>query len=110
MTLFFCVLKAKIHRLKRICTMPQTKKPLRKKVVKVRFNDDEYETLMTKKTRQQLAVFIREKALLSADNVKVISVDHALVRAVGKIGNNQTHQHTRRDTRTDSESNRINEN
>lgn len=68
--------------------MPQTKKPLRKKVVKVRFNDDEYETLMTKKTRQQLAVFIREKALLSADNVKVISVDPALVRAVGKIGNN----------------------
>lgn len=68
--------------------MPQTKKPLRKKVVKVRFNDDEYETLMTKKTRQQLAVFIREKALLSADNIKIISVDPALVRAVGKIGNN----------------------
>ncbi len=68
--------------------MPQTKKPLRKKVVKVRFNDDEYETLMTKKTRQQLAVFIREKALLSADNVRVINVDPALVRAVGKIGNN----------------------
>lgn len=68
--------------------MPQTKKPLRKKVVKVRFNDDEYETLMTKKTRQQLAVFIREKALLSADNVKVISVEPELIRAVGKIGNN----------------------
>lgn len=68
--------------------MPQTKKPLRKKVVKVRFNDDEYETLMTKKTRQQLAVFIREKALLSADNVRVINVDPALIRAVGKIGNN----------------------
>lgn len=68
--------------------MPQTKKPLRKKVVKVRFNDDEYETLMTKKTRQQLAVFIREKALLSADNVRVINVDLSLIRAVGKIGNN----------------------
>ena len=68
--------------------MPQTKKPLRKKVVKVRFNDDEYETLMTKKTRQQLAVFIREKALLSADNVKVIAVEPELIRAVGKIGNN----------------------
>ena len=68
--------------------MPQTKKPLRKKVVKVRFNDDEYETLMTKKTRQQLAVFIREKALLSADNTKIISVEPDLIRAVGKIGNN----------------------
>ena len=68
--------------------MPQTKKPLRKKVVKVRFNDDEYETLMTKKTRQQLAVFIREKSLLSADNLKVISVEPELIRAVGKIGNN----------------------
>ncbi len=68
--------------------MPKTNKPHREKVVKVRFNDDEYETLMTKKTRQQLAVFIREKALLSADNVKVISVEPELIRAVGKIGNN----------------------
>ena len=68
--------------------MPQTKKTLRKKSVKIRLSDDEYETLMTKKTRQQLAVFIREKALLSADNVRVINVDPALVRAVGKIGNN----------------------
>lgn len=68
--------------------MPQTKKPLRKKSVKIRLSDDEYETLMTKKTRQQLAVFIREKALLSADNVRVINVDLSLIRAVGKIGNN----------------------
>lgn len=68
--------------------MPETKKPLRKKSVKIRLSDDEYETLMTKKTRQQLAVFIREKALLSADNVRVINVDLSLIRAVGKIGNN----------------------
>lgn len=68
--------------------MPEIKKPLRKKSVKIRLSDDEYETLMTKKTRLQLAAYIREKALLSADNVKVISVDPALIRAVGKIGNN----------------------
>lgn len=68
--------------------MPQTKKPLRKKSVKIRLSDDEYEILMTKKTRLQLAAYIREKALLSADNTKIISVEPDLIRAVGKIGNN----------------------
>jgi hypothetical protein len=68
--------------------MPKTNKPHREKVVKVSLNDDEYNILMSKKTRHHLASFIREKALNSTNDTKIISVDPALVRQVGRIGNN----------------------
>jgi hypothetical protein len=63
-------------------------KKIRKKSVKVRFNNYEYEKILARQSGSTLAGWLRQIALGQAEVFPIYQADADLVRNIGRIGSN----------------------